>query len=216
MSAANGRNLDALVGLPGPFSVVYADPPWSYHDRRGNDPAWGAMTYATMPTREIAALPVAGIAAPDCALFMWATMPLLPDAFAVLAGWGFDFVTCAFVWVKQNPKAGGIYSGMGHWTNQNAELCLLARRGKPRRVARDVKQVVLAPRGRHSAKPAEVRDRIVRLMGDVPRVELFARERVQGWEAWGNEVEANAPRDLRGDSRVTVHADVGQGGSDAG
>ena len=102
-----------------------------------------------------------------------------------------DFVTCAFVWVKQNPKAGGIYSGMGHWTNQNAELCLLARRGKPRRVARDVKQVVLAPRGRHSAKPAEVRDRIVRLMGDVPRVELFARERVQGWEAWGNEIEAN-------------------------
>jgi len=175
----------------GRFGVIYADPPWSYNDKRGGKPAWGAMTYATMPTRDIAALPVEGIAAPDCALFMWATMPLLPDAFAVLDGWGFDFVTCAFVWVKQNPKAGGIYSGMGHWTNQNAELCLLARRGKPRRVARDVKQIVLAPRGRHSAKPAEVRDRIVQLMGDVPRVELFARERVQGWEAWGNEVEAN-------------------------
>ena len=185
--------MDPVVGLPnGPFSVIYADPPWSYSDKRGNDPAWGAMTYATMPTREIAALPVAGIAAQDCALFMWATMPLLPDAFSVLTGWGFDFVTCAFVWVKQNPKSGGIYSGMGHWTNQNAELCLLARRGKPRRVARDVKQIVIAPRGRHSAKPAEVRDRIVRLMGDVPRIELFARETVPGWEAWGNEVPCKA------------------------
>ena len=80
--------MEPLVGLPGPFSVVYADPPWSYSDRRGGDPAWGAMTYPTMPTREIANLPVAGIAAPDCALFMWATMPLLPAAFAVFAGWG--------------------------------------------------------------------------------------------------------------------------------
>ena len=173
------------------FQCILADPPWSYNDKRGSKPAWGAMTYKTMPTQSIASLPVTAIAAPDCALFMWATMPLLPDAFAVLAGWQFDYITCAFVWVKQNPKNGGIYSGMGHWTNQNAELCLLARRGKPCRVARNVKQIILAPRGRHSAKPPEVRDRIVRLIGDVPRIELFAREQPKGWEVWGNEVPSS-------------------------
>ena len=185
------------------YKVIYADPPWPYHNPQDADPARGGKTYATMTLEEIKWLPIQRIAAPDCALFLWATMPKLREAFEVIGAWGFKYITCAFTWVKLNPtgkllrggKQGkdvllrkGIYSGMGFWTNGNAELCLFAKQGHPKRVARNVKQIVLAPRGRHSAKPPEVRDRIVRLMGDVKRIELFARERAEGWDCWGLEV----------------------------
>ena len=103
----------------------------------------------------------------------------------------FKSVILHVVWdeVKQNPSGQGIYSGLGHWTNGNAELCLFAKRGKPKRQAKNIKQIVLSPRGRHSAKPLEVRDRIVSLIGDVPRIELFARQTAKGWDSWGNEIE---------------------------
>ena len=186
--------------------MIYADPPWKYNDTRGDDPRWGAMTYPTMPTKDIARLPIGDIAASDSTLFMWATMPLLPDAFTVMQGWGFKYVTCAFVWVKQYKRSEGpflfvqdveatldAYSGLGSWTNSNAELCLLGKRGKPKRAVNDVKQIVVEPIGRHSQKPHEVRERIERLMGDCPRVELFAREKRVGWDIWGNEL----PNDVK-------------------
>jgi N6-adenosine-specific RNA methylase IME4 len=155
---------------------------------KGNDPKMGGITYPTMSLEELKAMPIADIAEKDCALFLWATMPLLKEALEVIEAWGFRYITCGFTWVKQNPLGEGIYSGLGHWTNGNAELCLFAKRGAPKRQAKNVKQIVLAPRGRHSAKPAEVRDRIVALIGDLPRVELFARETADGWESWGNQV----------------------------
>jgi N6-adenosine-specific RNA methylase IME4 len=151
----------------------------------------GGITYPTMTLDEICSLNVGDIADKDCALFMWVTMPMLDEAFEVIRSWGFKYVTCAFVWVKQNPIGDGIYSGLGHWTNGNAELCLFARKGKPKRLAKNVKQIVLAHRQSHSRKPDEVRDRIVALIGDLPRVELFARERVAGWDVFGNEVEGS-------------------------
>ena len=176
-------------GLPAKkYSIIYADPPWTYNDMKGNDPKMGGITYPTMSLEELKAMPIADIAEKDCALFLWATMPLLKEALEVIEAWGFRYITCGFTWVKQNPLGEGIYSGLGHWTNGNAELCLFAKRGAPKRQAKNVKQIVLAPRGRHSAKPAEVRDRIVALIGDLPRVELFARETADGWESWGNQV----------------------------
>lgn len=113
---------------------------------------------------------------------------MLQEGLDVIRAWGFKYKTCAFCWVKQNPKNDGIYSGLGHWTNGNAELCLLATKGHPKRIAKNVKQIVIARRGRHSAKPAEVRERIVQLLGDMPRIELFAREQVEGWDCWGDEI----------------------------
>lgn len=157
---------------------------------KGNDPALGGITYQTMTVDAICGLPVAAIAKRDSCLFMWATMPKSKEAFAVIEAWGFNYTTCAFVWVKQNPKNDGIYSGLGHWTNGNAELCLFAKKGKPKRNAKNIKQIMMAHRGRHSEKPPEVRNRIVELMGDLPRVELFARQKVVGWQTWGNEVSA--------------------------
>jgi site-specific DNA-methyltransferase (adenine-specific) len=115
----------------------------------------------------------------------------MPDAMAVIAAWGFTYKTCAFLWAKENPGGFGFHMGLGSWSRANTEPCLLATRGHPKRIRADVRQLLISPRGRHSAKPPEVRKRIVQLMGDLPRVELFAREKADGWDAWGNEVECD-------------------------
>jgi len=186
------------------YSVIYADPPWAYNNPRGNDPTMGGITYPTMSLIEIKALPVGKIADNDCGLFLWATMPKLEQAFEVMRAWEFTPTTTTFVWVKTNPRNGGIYSGLGHWTNGNAEVVLFGKRGRPKRVAKNVKQIVMAPRGKHSAKPDEVRKRIVRLMGDVPRIELFARNKYPGWICLGNEVQEGI--DIRDALRYIIEA----------
>ena len=109
----------------------------------------------------------------------------------VMDAWGFTFKTVAFVWIKQCPKSEGLFTGMGYWTRANAEICLLATRGRPKRAARDVKQVILSHVERHSQKPEKARRRIEALMGDVPRIELFARASPPGWDVWGNEVASD-------------------------
>jgi N6-adenosine-specific RNA methylase IME4 len=169
------------------FNIIYADPPWTYR-QGGNGSA--KKHYPLMPIEEICALPVAELAAKDSTLFLWATLPLLPEAFEAIRAWGFTYKTAAFVWVKTNKSNPGYFVGMGHWTRANAEICLLAIRGKPRRQAKNIPQIIAEPRREHSRKPAVARERIVRLMGDLPRVELFAREAPPGWAVWGNEVES--------------------------
>jgi len=166
------------------YSVIYADPPWRYRSK--NHGRGGAEDhYPTMALDEIKAVRLP--AASDCALFLWATMPLLPDALAVIKAWEFTYKTVAFCWVKQNMSGLGLFTGLGAWTRANSELCLLATRGRPQRLSRRVHSVVVSPRQRHSQKPDEVRRRIVDLMGDVPRLEMFARSRTRGWDVWGNE-----------------------------
>lgn len=177
-----------IYNPPQKYQIVYADPPWSYDNKKNCDPKMGGITYSVMSLDAIKTLPIEALADKNCALFMWVTMPKLQEGLDVIKAWGFQYRTCAFCWVKQNPKNDGIYSGLGHWTNGNAELCLFAKKGHPKRIAKNVKQIVMAHRSRHSEKPAEVRDRIVSLMGDLPRVELFARQLVEGWDCWGNEV----------------------------
>jgi site-specific DNA-methyltransferase (adenine-specific) len=167
------------------YGIIYADPPWKYND----SPKQGRIQYSQMTTPEICKMPIQDMADDPCALFMWATFPMLPDALKVIEAWGFEYVTNAFTWIKMNPKSGGVWSGIGHWTASNAEICLLARRGKIVRANTGVKQVILCRRGRHSAKPEEIKDRILRLMGDLPRIELFARNKTEGWEFTGNQAE---------------------------
>lgn len=178
------------------YQIIYADPPWQYDNPKGNDPAMGGVTYPTMTLDQIRNLPVNHICDKNCCLFLWATMPKLPQALEVIDAWGFKHITTAFVWVKTNPQSGGIYSGLGHWTCGNAELVLLGKKGHPKRIAKNIKQIVMAPRSRHSAKPDEVRDRIVRLLGDIPRIELFARERTDGWDAIGNAIDGRDIQDV--------------------
>jgi site-specific DNA-methyltransferase (adenine-specific) len=120
---------------------------------------------------------------------MWATYPKLADALKVISSWGFIYKTVSFTWVKKNPSGVGWKFGLGYWTRGNPEICLLATRGKPSRVDNSVPNLLIAPVGNHSAKPPAVRDRIVQLMGDVPRIELFAREQAIGWKALGDEID---------------------------
>lgn len=169
------------------YNIIYADPPWSYNDKKGNDPKMGGITYNVMELKDICALPIDKLCSEDCILFLWVTMPMLKEGLEVIKAWGFKYKTCGFCWVKQNPKNDGIYSGLGHWTNGNAELCLLAKRGNPKRINKNVKQIILSHRGRHSEKPPEARERIVNLLGDLPRIELFARQHADGWDCWGDE-----------------------------
>lgn len=174
------------------YSVIYADPPWHYrtYSKKGRGRSADSH-YPTMDLEDIKALPVSDIAAKDCALFMWLTFPCMLEAFEVLKAWGFEYKTVAFVWVKQNRKSDSLFWGMGYWTRANAELCVLATKGHPKRMNTGVHQVIMTHIEEHSKKPNEARERIVRLMGDVPRIELFARQSPEGWDVWGNEVECS-------------------------
>ena len=104
---------------------------------------------------------------------------------------GICYKTVAFVWIKQNKSGKGYFFGLGYWTRSNAEICLLAVRGKPKRISKKVFQLIVSPLQEHSKKPEEARKRIVELMGDLPRIELFARRQSVGWDVWGNEVESS-------------------------
>lgn len=172
------------------YQIIYADPPWSYNDRMSGHSFSLDHEYETQSSDWIGNLPVATLADKDCTLFMWAVSPLLPEALEVMDEWGFHYVTVAFCWSKLT-KHGHRVSNLGRWTMGNVELCLLGRKGRPARVTKNVKQLVESERTFHSRKPDEVRQRIVQLMGDVPRIELFAREKPPGWHVWGNEVESD-------------------------
>lgn len=174
------------------YGIIYADPPWHYrvYSKKGAGRS-AESHYPTMTIEEIQALPVSELADKDCALFMWITFPLLKESLSVLSAWGFKFKTIAFVWIKQNRKSDSLFWGMGYWTRANAEFCVLATKGKPKRMAKNVHQVIISHIEEHSKKPDEARRRIVRLMGDLPRIELFARQKTAGWDVLGNEVESD-------------------------
>lgn len=183
-----------MIGNGKRYSVILADCPWQYSDKSLNR-GGAERHYPTMSVKEIVALNVEAIAAPDALLFLWVTAPFVARGVHayVAERWGFELRTVAFTWIKATAMKrdrGWIALrpswGMGHWTRSNAEQCFLGVRGHPQRENADVHSVIVAPRGVHSAKPPEVRDHIVRLAGDVPRIELFARERAEGWDAWGD------------------------------
>lgn len=169
------------------YSVILADPPWAYNDKLTGHSFSLDHEYPTIGIEAIKALPVRPITTTDAVLFLWATSPNLPLAFDVMKSWGFKYKTVAFYWSKRMASGKEVVN-LGRWTMGNVELCLLGVKGHPKRVVRNVRQLVTSVRGRHSEKPAEVRNRIEVLMGDVKRIELFARgPEAAGWDAWGNE-----------------------------
>lgn len=123
--------------------------------------------------------------------FLWVTFPQLQEGIQLLKSWGFTYKTVAFVWVKLNKNNRKPFFGLGYWTRSNAEICLLGVKGKPKRISRKVHQLIMSPIQRHSQKPEEAREKIVELMGDLPKVELFARNKADGWDVWDNEVQSD-------------------------
>lgn len=178
------------------YQIIYADPPWTYRDKALSGKRGAGCKYPVQTKEWLKSLDIGSLADANCTLFLWVTMPLLDECFEVLTAWGFTYKTVAFTWVKRNKKSPSWFWGMGNWTRANAELCLLATRGKPKRISASVHSVIESPIRGHSQKPEEARDRIVDLMGDVPRVELFARERVPGWDAMGFDIDGRNIKDV--------------------
>jgi len=173
------------------YRVIYTDPPWAYQNWSDAKNGAARAHYPCMKTEEIAALPVGDLAAPDSFLVMWTTGPKFAegDHLQLMDAWGFKPVTTLFVWNKVNRK-GEPYCGLGFYTRSATEFAVLGKRGHPKRRegATKVMQVITAPRiYRHSAKPLETYDRIEELF-EGPYIEIFARNRREGWDSWGNEL----------------------------
>lgn len=185
----------------GHYGAILADPPWKFNAWATFKPlADGSMTraveryYPVQETEDLAALPVGELVASDAVLFIWVCWPTLHDAFQLINAWGFKYKTCAFSWMKANGTQMQMFDEnikadmtLGYWTRANSEVCLLATRGKPKRLNADVRQGIIEPRREHSRKPDCVYGRIERLVAG-PYCELFARNTRPGWDSWGNQV----------------------------
>lgn len=171
------------------YKIIYAGPPWRY--ARSKVQGAAEKHYPTMSIEELCALPVKEIADKDCILFLWATFPQLKEALQLIKAWGFTYKSVAFVWLKQNRKSPTWFYGLGFWTRGNAEICLLATKGHPKRQSNKVHQFIISPVEQHSKKPDITREKILALMGDLPRIELFARQHTPGWDVWGNEIKSD-------------------------
>ena len=166
------------------YGAILCDPPWAFKTYSGTHTTPHRCAedhYATVPVSDLKSIPVADWAEKDCALFMWVVDSHVPDALELATAWGFQFKTNAFVWSK-----GRI--GMGYWTRKQSECCFLFTRGKPARLSKAVRQVIEAPRRERSRKPDAIYERVEALVGG-PYLEMFARQRRAGWDAWGNEVD---------------------------
>jgi N6-adenosine-specific RNA methylase IME4 len=173
------------------YDIIYADPAWKYGGGKGkNSKKWGnsLSSYDCMKLQDMMDLPINNMGKENSALFMWVTLPMLQEGMDLMKAWGYKYKTTAFVWNKVYTS-GKPYCGMGYWTRSGSEICILGFKGKMERQSTSVYQVINCEVGKHSVKPKEGRERIVELIGDLPRVELFSRDNSNGWDAWGNEVE---------------------------
>jgi site-specific DNA-methyltransferase (adenine-specific) len=171
------------------YQIIYADPPWTYEKTGGltNSRGMAKQFYETMSWKDICSLPVKDISCDNACLFLWVTYPKLPEGLEVIRAWGFQYFGLGFEWIKKT-KTGKDFFGMGYWTRANSEPCLLGFRGKLRPKRHDIRQIVESEINEHSKKPNEIREKIINLVGDLPRIELFARQKINGWDAWGNEI----------------------------
>ena len=179
------------------YQIIYADPPWKFGSKSYQDSGRDMLKledtqYKTMTVSDLKRLPIQGITHDDCALFLWTTDAHIKEAIETIEAWGFKYKTIAFVWLKKYESGSYVYN-FAPWTMKSHEICLLGTKGVlgKYKKANNIKGLVEAVRTKHSKKPQEVRENIERLFGDLPRIELFARERVEGWDVWGNEVESD-------------------------
>jgi len=171
---------------PGKYNIIYADPPWQYYEGGQKNQA---QHYDTYTVEELKQMPLDDIAADNCILFLWVTFPILDQVFDLIKWWGFNYSTVGFVWVKSKKDNTGFAFGLGNWTRSNAELCLIATKGSIERKDASISQIIYSPKEGHSKKPAIVKKKIVQLVGELPRIELFGRERTPGWDIMGDQIK---------------------------
>lgn len=183
------KNKKELPKLPpGKYNIIYADPPWQYYKGGYKNQE---QHYDSLTIEELKQMPLDDIAADNCILFLWITFPILNEVFDLIKWWGFEYSTVGFVWIKSNKNKKGFFFGLGNWTRSNAEICLIATKGQIERKDAGISQIIYEPVQEHSKKPDIVRDKIVQLVGDLPRIELFARGKlVKEWDGWGQEYNA--------------------------
>ena len=169
------------------YQIIYCDPAWQYDDKALAGNRGAECKYDVMELSALKLIPIQKIADENCVLFMWCTFPMLDSGLELINAWGFQYKTVAFTWLKRNKNSSNFFMGMGTWTRSNQEIVLLAVKGKPKRVSAGVRQIIDSPIREHSKKPAVVRQRIIQLCGDLPRIELFARTKVHGWDVVGND-----------------------------
>ena len=190
------------------YQIIYADPPWRYNDRKCN----GACEhhYQTMKLEDLCHLPINSISDDNCVLFLWTTYPMLQEAMKLINAWGFSYKSIGFQWIKKNKSGNGFFFGLGRWTRGNTEPCLIAVKGKPKRIRNDISQLIFEPISEHSKKPSIVREKIIELIGDLPRLELFARQKTKGWDVWGNQVNSDidffVTKDYLGNVKIKAEA----------
>lgn len=172
------------------YQVIYADPAWSYENWSKEGAHKNASShYDCMTIDDIKKLPVGQLASKDCVLFLWVTDPLLQEGLDVMKAWGFKYQTVAFTWAKQaRVNHDKWHMGLGYWTRANPEMCLLGTTGKPERLGKGVRQLVMEPIREHSRKPDRMYGDIEKLV-DGPYLELFARNKREGWDSWGNQTD---------------------------
>ena len=172
------------------YSIIYADPPWTFKTYSAKGKGRSAERhYHTMRKEDIQRLPIPSISAKNSVLLLWVTAPCLLEGIELIKAWGFKYKTVAFTWVKQNKRSDSLFMGNGYYTRANAEFCLLATKGKVlERVSHSVRSAVVTHIEEHSKKPDAVRERIGKLFGNIPRIELFARRQYTEWDSWGDEI----------------------------
>ena len=176
------------------YKIIYADPPWHYGSKSAVNNTSGSEIkplsdhYNTMSLAELKLLPIAEITDKDAACFMWVTDSHLDEAIEIFKAWGFKYKTIAFNWVKTTNK-GNYCKNVAPWTMKSSEICLLGTKGAMTKYKQvnNIESLVIAERTKHSRKPEEVRKRIELLFGDIPRLEMFARQASEGWDVFGNE-----------------------------
>ncbi len=172
------------------YKIIYADPPWKSNDQNRNGNRGAVCKYPCMSQGELFALRpmIDFLADEDCLLAMWWLSSMPREALELAYVWGFEIWNMnGFVWHKET-KFGKEHFGLGRSTRPAVESCLFARRGKPKIINKGIRQVITAKVREHSQKPDEARVRLVDLLGDEKRIELFARQRVEGWDAYGNQL----------------------------
>ena len=187
--------MDELIPFPNKkYQIIYAHPPWKFSSKEIQ--IYGGRRFTSIEKHYIVQdkdwiknLPVSSITQKDCALFLWCTDAHLKEGIETIEAWGFKYITVVFIWEKLTNK-GNLVANLGAWTMKNCELCLLGTKGSmlPYKKINNVYQLIKAERTVHSHKPEDARYRIEQLFGDLPRIELFARQRANGWDAWGNEI----------------------------